>query len=148
MSKSFHSSKNPPRLIPVSTSIWIRAFFDTLLADSDTSRNPLILETPISILWVIAESKSEPGETSQARIGVSTPFSRRVIASSKSATPNQDAPAFTAACETRIRPCPYASAFTTANTSTPHSFFNRAIFVLNALRSIRNSARSLMLFPQ
>ena len=126
----------------------MRAFLPALFADSLISRNPLILETPISILWVIAESKSEPGETSQARIGASTPFSRRAIASSNSATPNHDAPALSAACETRIRPCPYASAFTTANTSTPHSFFNRAMFVFSALRSMRNSARSLMLFPQ
>ena len=47
----------------------MQAFLPTLFADLDISRNPLILETPISMLCVMAESKSEPGETSQARIG-------------------------------------------------------------------------------
>ena len=100
------------------------------------------------MLLEIAESKSEPGDTSHASIGASTAFSRRVSASSRSATPKYEAPALRAACATRTSPCPYASAFTTAKTSTAHSFFNRETFVLNALRSMRNSARSLMLSPQ
>ena len=82
----------------------MRAFLPDFAATPLISRNPLILETPKSMLCDSASSKSEPGETSQARIGASIPFSRKVIASSSSATPSHDAPALSAARATRINP--------------------------------------------
>ena len=53
---------------------------------------------------------------SQAIIGLLIPPLRSSIASSSSAVPSQSAPAACAAIATGNKPCPYASALTTANT--------------------------------
>ncbi len=84
----------------------MRAFLPDLMAAALTSRKPLMLEIPKSMLLASADSKSDPGGTNHARIGASIPFSLNVIAYSRSATPSHDAPALRAALETRINPCP------------------------------------------
>ena len=97
--------------------------------------------TATSMSCLAAESKSDPGETNQAKIGIRTPWARSEIASSSNATPNQSAPLFSAANPISTNPCPYASALTTAKRSTLDVAFRIEIFEARANRSIRASAR-------
>ena len=84
--------------------------------------------------------KSDPGGASQESIDTRTPCVRSFIASSKRATPSQSAPAFSAANPTSTKPCPYASALTTAINAVPERFFSRLMLKLKRSRSIRASA--------
>ena len=73
---------------------------------ADISLKAEIEETATSISWVCAALKSEPGGSSQAKIGIRTPCLLSDIASSRSATPNQPAPHFCATKPISINPCP------------------------------------------
>ena len=88
--------------MPVSTSIWIRG----LLGSFEISLSVTKDATATSMSCFAAESKSDPGGTNQAKIGIRTPCVRSEIASSSSATPSQSAPLFCAANPISTNPWP------------------------------------------